>query len=206
MAEIDAEKLKKLLRGERIGTVALIACTAIFICFIVCFTVTQTMDLQTLRLASLIAAPILLVAAVSVAAYCNIKFGGAIDKLIGKYVVAVFVENAALVHPERDSLNFYITQNGAKIELTVNGYKEKLVFDFSAFGKLSPMRKLAVFSEIEKRLSDTFCRLVIERGAKYTSVCYTERASGKKSKMIPVITNGTPDKKAAKNYYKNRQN
>ncbi len=204
MAEFYDEKLKKLLRGERMGTVALIVCSAVCVGFIICFTVAQTMDLPALRLAAFIAAPILIVAAVSVAAYCNLKFGGEIVRLISKYVKDVFVENAALMHPERDSLTFYITQNGAKIEVTVNGYKEKLIFDFTNLGKLSPTRRLTVFSEIENKLSNTFCRLVIERGAKYSSVCYSERAGGKKSKTVPIITDGAPDKKAAKNYYKNR--
>lgn len=193
--------MKKCLRGERLGDVALIFCGAILVGFIVCFSVAQAMDLASLRLAALIAAPVGLIIAVCFAAYFNLRYGGAIDRAVGEYVRDVFVENAALMHPDRDSLTFYLSLDGTQVNVKVNNFKEVIVFDFSVFGKLSAMRKLTVCSAIENRLNDTFCRLVLERGAKYSSVSYTEQ-SGKKHREIPIISGGQPDKKAAKAYYK----
>lgn len=207
MAALNAEKIKKLVRGERVGNIALVCCALILVGFVTCFTLAETLDLAVLRLCNFIAAPILMVAAVSVAAYYNLRFGSEIDRLIRAYVVDVFVENAALVHPDRDSLTFYITIEDDRIEVKVNNYKDIILFDFSAFGKLSALRKLTASSAVEARLSDTFCRLVTERGAKYSSVEYVERSKQKKSKKaVPVITDGQPDKAALKAYYKNRRN
>lgn len=204
MAQLNAEKIKKLKKGELIGTIALVACTLILAAFVVVFSVAQSMDMPALRLASLIAAPILMAAGVGVAAYCNIRFGGETERLINNYVLDVFTENAAQMHPERDSLTFNIYVVGDRAEIKVNNYNEKIVFDFSAFGRLSPMRKLTVVTAIENRLCAAFCRLVTERGAKYISVSYVERNERRKTKPVYIIQQGVPDKKALKNFYKNR--
>lgn len=204
MAALNEEKIKKLLRGEKVGTCALIACGVILIFFIAGFCIAQVLDLPALRLTALILSPVLIAISAAVAAYCNIRFGGAIDRAIQDYVLEVLVENAGLMRPDRESLTFTLFPNGTKVEIKVNNYKERITFDFSAFGKLSPMRKVSVLSAIESKLSDAFCRLVAERGAKYASVHYIEHTDKKNSKPVPVIENGIPDRKALKNYYKNR--
>ncbi len=204
MAELNQDKIKKLRRGERLGSAALWVCAAVLVYFIVCFTVAQTLGLSVLRLSTAIAAPILMAAAVCVAAYCNLKYGGELDRLIKAYIVDVFVENAAAMHPERNSLTFYMSLTDAKLEIKVNNYTEKIVFDFTAFGKLSPLRKLSVMSAVETRLCNTFCRLA-ERGAQYSSVSYTERSGKKKTKKpVCVIENGVPDPHAMRNYLKSK--
>lgn len=203
MAELNAEKLKRLTRGEFAGNVALAVCGAVFVLFIIGFSVGRAYGLAELSLVSLIAAPVLMIAAAAVSAYCNIKFGGETDRLIKQYILDVFVENAALMHPERNSLIFNISIDSTRAVIKVNGYNEKIAFDFSAFGKLSAMRKLAVITAIENRLCVTFCRLS-ERGAIYSSVSYTENADKKKSKVVYIIENGAPDKKAMKIYRKNK--
>lgn len=201
---IDAEKVKKLTRGELIGNIATIFCAVALVYFAIGFAVGWTYELYALKLSTLIVAPVLIVAAAGAAAYCNIKFGNATEKIINDYVRDVLIHNAALIHPERDSLTFFCRLNDDSAEIKVNSYKEKIVFDFSAFGKLSPMRKTTVASAITNRLCVTFCRLVIERGAKYLSVNYTARTEKKNSKVAYIIKNGEPDKKAAKIYYKNK--
>lgn len=204
MAQFNEEQMKKCLRGERMGNVALIFCGAILVGFIVCFSVAQALNLAALRLAAFIVAPVGAILSVCFAAYCNLRYGGAIDRAIGEYVRNVFVENAALMHPDRDSLTFYLSLDGTRVNVKVNNYKEVIVFDFSVFGKLSPMRRLAVYTAIESKLSDTFCRLVVERGAKYNSVNYTEQSDKKKAKATSIIDNGVPSEKALKNFYNNR--
>ncbi|MDE6356187.1 MAG: hypothetical protein K2L67_02985 [Clostridia bacterium] len=203
-AQIDGERLKKLLKGERIGNVAVIICAALLAYFIVGFCVGTYCDIYALKLSTLIVAPVLAVAAVSVAAYCNVKFGGEIEKIINDYVRDVMIENAKSMHPERDSLTFYCRILDDRAEISVNNFKEKILFDFSAFKKLSAMRKSTVASAITTRICITFLKLALTRGAKYSSVSYTARADKANGKRAFIINDGAPDKKALKIYYKNK--
>ena len=152
-AQIDGERLKKLLKGERTGNIAIGACAILLIYFA---------------------------------------------------VRDIFIENAKLMHPEKDSLTFYCRLYDDSAEISVNNYKEKILFDFSAFKKLSPLRKSTVAAAITTRLCVTFLKLNLQRGAKYSSVCYTARAEKRGGKRAFIINGGKPDKKALKIYYKNK--
>lgn len=205
MAKLNGD-IKKWQKGELCGTVAIIFCVAVVVFFAAAFTSASILDLGTLRLVTLIISPVLLVAGICVSAYCNIKFGGASEKAIKKYILDVCVENAAIMHPERKSLSFYVVLEDSSIVITVNDYKEKIVFDFSEYGKLSFMRRAFILGEIETRLTSTFCRLY-ERGGNYTDVAFAERegARRKSGRKVYIIRNGTPDKKAFKTYLKSRR-
>ena len=203
MTEINTEEIKKYRRGELVGNIALGFCGAVLIFFAATFGAARTNDIKSLELVSLIVSPILMAAGVAVAAFCNIKYGGAMTAAIRKYVIAVCVDNAALLHPERNSLTFNLAVEENEVTLQTNGYKEKLCFDFTTFGKLSLARKVSALTEIENRLIITFCRLY-ERGAKYADVCYTERAGTrrKSGKPVYIIKDGQPDTKSYKIYLK----
>lgn len=202
MALVDTERVKKLKRGELAATIATVFCGVALVYFIVGFSVGASLSVPALRLSALIAAPVLTAAGAAVAAFCNIKYGGALDRLIKDYIRDVLVENAAAMHPERDSLTFYIFEEGAYAEIKVNSFKEKIVFDFSPFGKLSPVRRSFIASALVEKLSLTFCRLAVERGVNYKSVGYTAANGRKKGRQIYIIANGVPEKRALKNYYK----
>lgn len=199
MAQLDRQKIKKLEIGETCGTVAVGFCCAAFIYFIVLFSLSWVKGDQNLTVILWATAPALLAITIGAAAFCNIKYGRTIEKLITKYVLQVFVEQAKLMHPERDSLTFSLEVVGKTVEVTVNAYKEKIIFDFTAFNKFSTFRKMTVLKTIADKLAATFCRLY-ERGAGYKSVEYRQ----KKGKTVKVISNGVPDKKIMKNYLKNR--
>ena len=203
MANLQGD-LKKLKLGELIGTIATCFCGVILIFFVVGISVSSAKNMEDFQLITIILSASLMAISATVSAVCNIKFGGAIDKSVKKYIVDTFIENAESLHPERNSLSFYIALNESVIELTVNGYKEKIIFDFSPLGKLSFMRKAFIVSEIETRLCVTFIRLY-NRGAKYSDVGFAER-SGKKSKIDFIIKDGQPDKKAYRYYLKNKDN
>ncbi|MDE6001713.1 MAG: hypothetical protein K2G96_05300 [Clostridia bacterium] len=198
MATIEGN-LKKWKRGELCGNIALYVCAAALVYFIAGFAVGRSQNIYALELATEISAPIILTAAAFTAAFCSIFYGGAIDKAVKKYVLQTFVENAELMHPERNSLSFYLSCEDSIIYLQVNGYKEKIAFDFSPLEKLSLMRKVSALSEIENRLCATFCRLY-ERGASYKEISYAERAGTrrKSGKTVYVIKDGEPDVKAFK--------
>ena len=204
MANLKGD-IKKWKRGEFFGTCATVFCGIVLIYFAVCFTVARITEIKALELVAVISAPILLAAGVAVAAFCGLKYGGALDKAVKNYVLDVCVENAALMHPERNSLSFYVGMEENIIDIQVNGYKEKLVFDFTDYGKLSLTRKVNILTEIENRLCVTFCRLY-DRGANYTEVGYAERAGTrrKSGKTIYIIKDGKPDEKAYKQYLKNK--
>lgn len=144
-------------------------------------------------------APALLAIGIAVAAFCGLKYGRGIENLINEYVLQVFVENAPLMHPERSFLSFYFDIVGKTVEITVNGYNEKIILDFSAFKRFTALRKATVLRIISDRLSATFCRLY-ERGVDYKSVKYrvSDRANHKTGKVVTVIADGVPDKKIMK--------
>lgn len=200
MAQLEAEKLKKAERGELVGNIATVFCFAIFIYFIVMFILAWVLDSDILNILMWSTAPALMAVGIAVSAFCNLKYGRALEREIKKYAVDTFVENAAFMHPEKDSLSFYFNLVGRTVEVTVNGYKDKITFDFSALRFFGAMRKVAVTKIIADTLSATFCRLY-ERGASYKSVAYRRKSGGK---SIGIIVNGTPDKKIMKNYLKNR--
>lgn len=204
MAEINTQEIKKLKTGELVGSVATAFCGVALIYFIIAFSVGTALDISALRLSALIASPVLIAAGAGAAAFCNIKYGGALDKLMKNYVRDVFIENAALMHPERDSLTFFILAEKDKAEIKVNSYKEKIVFDFTPFGKLSALRRSFAVSAIADKLSQTFCKLAVERGVNFKSVCYTADNGKKQSKQVKIIENGEPEKRALKNYLKNK--
>ncbi|MCH5148768.1 MAG: hypothetical protein J1G05_05345 [Clostridiales bacterium] len=202
MDELNAEKIKKLKRGEAVGTAATVVCCVISAAFIVCFAIAQTKDIYILRMISIILLPILLLLAIGVSAYCNLKFGKEINSIIKSRVKAVLIENASLMHPDRSVLSFGISVGENDAEIKVGNFKESIKFDFSAFGKLSPMKKSAVAEAIAERLNITFCRMH-ERGVHYNSVSYFRANTDKKNgKVIYIIENGLPDKRAYRNYKK----
>lgn len=203
MAQLDNQKLKKLLRGEIVGALATYFCGVIFIYFVVLFALSWARGDKQLEILMWATAPALMAIGLAVAAFCNVRYGRAIERLINKYVVQVFVENAALMHPEKDSLTFYLSLSGKTVEVTVNGYKEKIIFDFSVFKRLSAMRKLTVLKIVADRLAATFCRLY-ERGGTYKWVEYRRVDKNNSGKTVKIIANGVPDKRIMKNYLKNR--
>lgn len=125
------------------------------------------------------------------------------EKQINDYVKQTLIENAASLHPEKNSLSFYLELQFNAVYLKVNGYKEGINFDFSPLGKFTFTKKISAINAVENRLICTFCRLY-ERGGEYVDVSYTERAGTRKKsgKTIYVIQNGKPDNKAFKTYLK----
>ncbi len=205
MNTLDSQKIARLKRGELIGIIATAVCGAALAYFAICFSIATVYDMFALKLSTLIAAPLIMVVSAAIAALCNLKYGKQLDALIENYVKEVFIENAAAMHPERNSLTFYCYVGNDNAEIKVNGFKEKIVFDFSAFKKLSLAKKSVVGSAITNRLTTTFCRLVNERNLNYNTVSYIARTPKKAGKEIFIIKNGAPDKKALKYYYKTRK-
>ncbi len=205
MAQLDARRIKKLKAGEKTGIAATVFCGAVLVYFAVGFALGRTSGNTAFLTVLWATAPALLVLGIAVSAYCNLKFGNELDKIIKEFVTETFVENAALMHPEKNSLSFFIEIFESGAEISVNGYKEKIIFDFSDFGKLSAVRKMTISKAITDRLNATFCRLS-ERGANYKSVDYREKVGSKKKagKLVPIIAGGVPDKKAYKYYLKNK--
>lgn len=200
MARLKEEKIKKLKRGEAIGYACAAVCALAIAYFIAGFTLGEAYGLYSLKLSTLICAPVLAAASAFGAAYCNLKFGGALESEVREYVKQTFIGNAALMHPEKTSLNFAISVSESGADVKVNNFKEKILFDFSSFGKLSAVRKSSVYNEIANVLTVTFCRLY-DRGVKLTEVSYSS-ADKKNGRVNYIILDGTPDKKAYKTYTK----
>ena len=201
MAQLNEDKIKRAERGELIGNIASIFCGVVFVYFIVLFAVVWATDNGVLKTVLWSTAPALMAMGIGVAAYFNLTSGRALEREIKKYVTQVFVENAQLMHPDKDSLSFRFDTVGKTVEITVNGYKDKITFDFSTFRRFGAMRKMSVMKIISDKLSATFCRL-FERGFSFKSVEYSRY--GKSNKKIAVIANGVPDKKIMKNYLKTK--
>lgn len=205
MAEIDAVKLKKLKRGEAAGKAATVFCgtvMAYFIAMLIASTATENDFLLEIVLITALPA---LALGIGASIFCNYKYGAAIEKMIKKYVVETFLENAADMHPERDSLTYFISFENKSAVVKVNGYGKKIIFDFSVFGRLSLSRKSAILNAVETRLYVTFGRLY-DGGASFRSVDFkeVEGTRRKSGKSIPIITDGEPDVKAYKIYLKNK--
>ena len=203
MVTLDEKKIADIKRGELIGYLSLLIAIAGVIFFAVCYPVARVKDLSSLLLLSYILAPVLIALGSIGGALCNVKYGANGDKLIRQYILDICLENPQAMHPERDSLTFHIELEGCKFLMHANGYKENLVFDFSAFKRLWPMRRSSIATEICNRLIVSFCRLY-ERGAKYREVNYILTYGRKKSKIVPIIADGVPDKKTFKIYLKNK--
>ena len=200
MPNLNTEEIKKLKKGELWGLIALSFAGISCVAAVVFFALAIARPDDGFRIyGSILCAPLSIFAAV--AAVCNLKYGRAIDKIIKNYVRDVFIENAALMHPERDSLTYYISNDGWEFSIKANNFKERIIFDFSAFGKLSAIRKSSVTTTIIERLEWSYCRLY-ERGGTYKTVSYAVIKSGKQGKTFNIIENGTPDKKAYKDYKK----
>ncbi len=200
MPNLNTEEIKKLKKGELWGLIALSFAGISCVAAIVFFALAIARPDDGFRIyGSILCAPLSIFAAV--AAVCNLKYGRAIDKIIKNYVRDVFIENAALMHPERDSLTYYISNDGWEFSIKANNFKERIIFDFSAFGKLSAIRKSSITTTIIERLEWSYCRLY-ERGGTYKTVSYAVIKSGKQGKTFNIIENGTPDKKAYKDYKK----
>lgn len=203
MANLNTEEIKKLKKGELCGLIAVIiagiACVAVIVLFAIAIARADS-DLR--FYACGICIPVIGIFTI-ISAIFNLKYGRALDRIIKNYVQEVFIENAALMHPERDSLTYYISNEGNAFYIKTNNFKEVITFDFSAFGKLSLTRKAAISTAIIERLGATFCRLS-ERGGKYKNVAYCAVKDGKQSKTVNIIENGTPDKKFYKNYLKQK--
>lgn len=200
MPNLNTEEIKKLKKGELWGLIALSFAGISCVAAIVFFALAIARPDDGFRIyGSILCAPLSIFAAV--AAVCNLKYGRAIDKIIKNYVRDVFIENAALMHPERDSLTYYISNDGWEFSIKANNFKERIIFDFSAFGKLSAIRKSSVTTTIIERLEWSYCRLY-ERGGTYKTVSYAVIKSGKQGKTFNIIENGTPDKKAYRDYKK----
>lgn len=203
MANLDRDKIAKIKQGEILGWVCLAAAGAGVIFFAVCYPIARVEDIYSLLLLSYILSPILVGGGAIGSALCNFTFGASEDRLINKYVVDTCLENPQAMHPERTSLTFFIDMDGSAFTMHANGYSDKLVFDFSPFGKLTPMRKSTIANAICVKLTETFCRLY-DRGAKYSDVGYMLSYGRKKTKNIPIISNGVPDKKSYKIYLKTK--
>lgn len=196
---LDNQKIRKLKRGELAGYAFAGVCAVSLAFLIAGLIAANVLGLAAFKLAVLIAAPVVTAISAAASAYCNLRYGGALEKEISAYARGVLVENAALLHPERDSLTFTVTTEDSSALIKVNGYKEKIVFDFSALGGLSALRRASLTSVITSQLSVAFCRLA-ERGAVYKSVeCI---AGGKKP--VKIIENGAPDKKIYREYLKTK--
>lgn len=205
MAEFNKEKIKKLKRGELCGTLFTYLCGAALVYFMTLIIISLAKGnvvLQTLAFATGIP---LMIIGIAVAAFCNLKYGRALDREIKQYVVDVFVENAAAMHPEKRSLSFFVESGDTSVAITVNGFKDKIVFDFSVFGKLSATRKLTMLTIIDQTLCSTFCRLY-ERGIEFTSVDYRETGGKRRQsgRVVPIIVNGVPETKIYKTYLKTK--
>lgn len=200
MANLNTEEIKKLKKGELGALIPCVFAAIVGVALIVLFAVAIALSDTDLRTyAQLLCLPMGVLTIIS--AVFNLKYSKALDRIIKNYVQEVFIENATLMHPERDTITYYISNEGSEFFVKTNNFKEVITFDFSAFGKLSLTRKAAISTAIVDRLGATFCRL-IERGGQYGTVSYCIVKDGKQSKNINIIENGAPDKRAYKSYLK----
>lgn len=204
MTVSDPTEIKKLKRGELAGNIATVFCAAVLVYFAAGFSAAYALGMNELKIIVSATAGGLIAVGIAVAAYCSFKFGGALDKIIQDTVLDSLVENAAKLHPERQSLTFYLDLKDEKFTIKVNNFKETVDIDFSAFGKLSPIKKSTVFNAVETRLTVSFLRLA-ERGSDFENVGYiiVGGSRRKKGKTIYIIENGKPEKRSLKLYRKN---
>lgn len=203
MVNLDGQKIAKIKRGEIIQLISLCVAAAGVIFFTVTYVLARVQQSDALKTVSFAVSPILIAVGSLIAAVFNLKYGRLSEKLIRQYILDTCLEHPEAMHPEKDSLTFYISVDGCIFSMTANGYKDGLTFDFSKYKWLSKMHKSAIVYEIGLRLTVSFCRL-FERGAKYKNVNYTIDRKSKKQKLVPIITDGIPDRKSFKIYLKNK--
>ncbi len=201
---LDPEKIKKLKRGELIGTVATVFCLAVFLYFVAGFSAAFALKNDVLKVVIASTAGGLCAVGIGVAAFSNFRYGAAMDRLIDEYILSTFVENAEKLHPERASITFSLDLKPDRMEITANNFKP-LTLDFSALGKLTPSRRSTIFSSVETRLTVSFIRLW-ERGGNYQSVSYKIIGGNRrrKGKAVDIIKDGEPEKRALRLYVKNK--
>lgn len=204
MAYLDEEKIKKLKRGETAGHIAAALCGVVLVYFISAFAAAQAFGLHILRLVTLIVSPILAAICIVIFAYCKVKYGSPVKKIISDYIRSVLAENASLLHTNRSSLTFFIDVTGSKVNLKVNAYKEKIIFDFSSLGKLSFFRKGYIVTELITRLAAMFFGLY-EQGANFKSIDFSV-ATSDKPETGDIIVDGKPEKNAYEKYLKKKTN
>lgn len=202
MITLDEKKIKSIKLGELFGYLFIAVAGAGMIFFVVCYTIAKVKNASALLTLTYILAPMICSTGTLIAAILNLKYGRMADRMIKKYILDICLENPKAMHPERDSLTFYIEQDGCTFLMHANGYKDNLVFDFSAFRRLTFSRRAAIATEISNRIIVSFCKLY-ERGATYKDVSYIFK-KGSSDKAVPIIAGGVPDKKSFKIYLKNK--
>lgn len=203
MVNLDGQKIAKIKRGEIIQLISLCVSAAGVIFFIVTYVLARVQNSDALKIVSFAVSPALIAVGSLIAAVFNLKYGRLSEKLIRQYILDICLEHPEAMHPEKDSLTFYITEENRVFTMTANGFRDGLKFDFSAYKWLFAIHKSAIFNEIGTRLTVSFCRL-FERGAKYKDVAYTVKLKSKSKKPVPIISNGIPDRKSFKIYIKNK--
>lgn len=193
----DIRKFKKL---EFISVLLYIFCAGVTLFFVIAYLCARRYDVKTLQLICLILCPVLCTIGTFASAILSYAVMSKFTKEIKRFVLEVFVENAHLMHPDKKSLSFDISFNDAIVEIGVNGYKEKIIFDLSPLKKLSFTQKRIILSEIQTMLIVAFCRLV-DGGSTYADVDYAIN-----KRKVKIITGGLADKRAYRVYLKNRNN
>lgn len=198
MATLNSD-IKKLKKIEYILIGAYIVCGAAMLLFVIGYAYARAVSNKTLQTVFLTLCPILVVVGSTLAAFLTYKWSSKTAKQIKMFILQVFVENAHLMHPDKKSLTFDISIDSTTATLGVNGYKEKIVFDFSPLGKLSIKEKNLVLENIQTRLIVAFCRLSDSHRTTYADIDYTLN-----NKKIQILTNSTPTPKAYRIYTKNK--
>lgn len=199
MAKLDENKISRLLRFEKYGNAATALSAAATLAFAILFSASQAYDMQTLKLLTICAFPLLIAVTTAAAAIILVKCNGELSREIAAFVRDTLIENARILHPEKSELCFRISFSGTLAEIKVNNFNETIKFDFSPFKKLTAARKNTLADAIIKRLIVTFCKLY-EAGGKYVSVSYAFDTS--KNKLVYILKNGDPDKQAFTEYLK----
>lgn len=203
MNEEEIKKFRSLLTGERAGIALNAFCCTVFVIAIILFSVGATAGNAQLKIIALSICPVIMAVAIGSSAYCYFKYGRAKDAFLKNKVRDIFVENAASLHPDRNSLTYYITIEKDKAYVKANDFKERVIFDFSPLGKHAVNRS-DIAGLLTHTLTVTFCRLY-DRGAKYSDVSYRIYLKEKTKNPVAIIADGKPDKAAYKYYLKNSE-
>lgn len=203
MNEEEIKKFKRLLVGERAGIALNAFCGAVFVLAIILFSVGAATGNADLKIAALSVCPVTMALAIASSAYCYFKFGKTKDKFLKDKVRDIFIENAAALRPDRNSLTYYITIEQDKAYVRTNDFKERVIFDFSPLGKRAVNRS-DIAGLLTHTLTVAFCRLY-DKGARYSDVSYRIYLKEKTKNPVAIIADGKPDKTAYKYYLKNSE-